>query len=139
LSLETNADFSKIPAGHDLLRVESDTGLEINAPVFLGDRLAIQSKSIRSRISGILLDSALIARNWLSNSYHHAVSEQSGDADKLLLEADHYAWLGNWAAAGPLYIRVEALFRERSSTSTSAVGAVLEPGTMRLGKGEVCL
>jgi hypothetical protein len=32
----------------------------------------------------------------------------------LLLEADYYAWLGNWAAAGPLYIRVEALFRERS-------------------------
>ena len=113
LSLETNADFSKISAGHYLLRVESDTGIEINAPVFLGDRPAIQSESIRSRIYGILLDAALIGRNWLSDSYRHGVSEQSMDADKLLLDGDRYAWLGNWAAAGPLYIHAEALFRQR--------------------------
>ena len=33
LSLETKVDFSNIPAGRYLLRVESDTGTQISAPV----------------------------------------------------------------------------------------------------------
>lgn len=115
LSLETKVDFTQIPAGRYRLRVESEGGTQISAPVLLQDRPPPQSKGTRPRISGTLLEAALLARDWFSESSHHAISEHIGDPDKLVLEADHYSWLGNWAVAGPLYARAEELFRERSN------------------------
>ena len=89
----------------------SRAGSEISAPVLLEDRPTAQSKGGRSGISGALLDVALLGRNWFASSRHDAASEHSGDAEKLLLEADHFAWLGNWTAAGPLYVHAEGLLR----------------------------
>jgi CHAT domain-containing protein len=39
--------------------------------------------------------------------------QQSTDADALLAAADHFYWLSNGPAAGPLYDRAEKLFSER--------------------------
>jgi CHAT domain-containing protein len=42
-----------------------------------------------------------------------ADAQQSTDADALLAVADHFYWLSNGPAAGPLYVRAEKLFSER--------------------------
>lgn len=113
LSLEVWADFRQVPAGQYSLQVESDAGMQISAPVLLQDPSTTRSKSTRSAVLGTLLESVLLARDWFSGSYRHTAHTQSADPKQLLAEADHYAWLGNWAIAAPLYSRAETLFKER--------------------------
>ncbi len=43
-------------------------------------------------------------------------ADASKNPETLLREANRLAWLFNWPKAGPLYVRAEALFRERGDT-----------------------
>jgi tetratricopeptide (TPR) repeat protein len=113
LSLDVKADFSQVPAGQYTLRVESTAGTEINAPVILQSEPTAQTKSMRWQITWALLDRAMLTRNWFSGNRHHSDPTTGNDPEKMMITADHYSWLGNWAVAGPLYARAETLFRSR--------------------------
>lgn len=116
LSLDIKADLSQVQAGRYTLRVESDAGIQINVPVILQGGPSAQTKSPRSQITWALLDRAMLTRNWFSGSHRHADSAPSDDPQKVMATADHYAFLGNWAVAGPLYTRAEGLFHNRGDS-----------------------
>ena len=113
LSLEMKADLRKLPAGNYLLLVESEAGPRIKAPVSLRDEPAPQSGNMRSRVVGAILEKGLLARNWFSTRHAAASTQQLRDPQKVLEEADRYAWLGNAALAVPLYMRAEQMFHDR--------------------------
>src|SRR5207237_851428 len=80
----------------------------------------LQTRNIRSRIFGAVVENGLVARNWFSNRHSRVHGEQLRDPQKILDEADHYSWLGNAAMAAPLYIRAEHLFHQRQDLPNEA-------------------
>lgn len=116
VTLDVKADFRQVPAGRYTLHVESDVGTEINAPIILQGEPTAQNRSTRSQITWALLDRAMLARNWFSGSHRHANPLTGDDPQRMMTTADHYSWLGNWAVAGPLYARAEALFKNRGDS-----------------------
>ena len=67
-------------------------------------------------VGGLALFSSIsLAR--LLTSRHPSSSTVTANDPKLLLDrANHFSWLGNWNAAGPLYARAEVLFRADGDT-----------------------
>jgi hypothetical protein len=95
--LKTSSDLRHVSAGRYTLRIAGPQGLEISVPAVL--RNVTGKGKWPWNLTGAVFDSAILGRNWLASHRVMKATLSSRDPKQLLAAADHYAWLGNWAAA----------------------------------------
>jgi CHAT domain-containing protein len=113
VQLETRADFRSFRVGKYELIIESATGLRFVQPIQVSTPKHIGAAGSRWREKILAsVGSHLISIHLPGRSRAIPTHEGKGRGDaarELTAEADRFAWLGNSAAAAPLYAKVELL------------------------------
>ena len=110
VTLKARIDLNRFAPGRYLLTVESNNEIRFSQPIQVTADRTPKRSSLGKRFVASLTSTLVSLQLPLRRGQRNFSPEAgSSDPQKLVAEADRLAWLGNGAAAGPLYARAEVL------------------------------